>query len=134
MELVRAYALSFLGVPYTFGGATPMGGIDCSGLCIEILKGFGLLGNREDMSAASLALKFPDKVEHGDLGDLAFFGKESISHVGFCLNESVMLSASGGTPDTKDIMTAIKNEAFVKIRPITYRKDFLYLTRPPWGV
>ncbi len=134
MELVRTYALSFLGKPYYYGGSTPMQGLDCSGLVVEIMKAFGLIRFGEDATAGALAVSFHEKVSQADLGDLAFFGKpEHIDHIGFCLNETLMLEAGGGFANTKSIDEAIKREAFVKIRPIHYRKDFLFITRPPWG-
>ena len=38
-ELAVKYAMAFIGTPYVWGGDDPMGGFDCSGFCIEVLKG-----------------------------------------------------------------------------------------------
>jgi cell wall-associated NlpC family hydrolase len=38
MDLLIQYAMSFIGVPYRWGGSNPITGFDCSGLVQEILK------------------------------------------------------------------------------------------------
>lgn len=136
MELVRQYALSFSGTPYHYGGSSPAEGLDCSRLVIEILTAFGLLPFNYNTNAQGLSLRFPDKVESADLGDLSFYGSSltSIGHVGFCLNESIMLEEGGGQTDTVTLQKAIERHAFCKIRPIHYRKDFLFIARPPWAL
>lgn len=67
-------------------------------------------------------------------GALLFFGKSSkeITHVAFALSSTHMIEAAGGdhTTLTKEL-AAIKG-AFVKIRPIRHRSDFLSAVLPNW--
>ena len=96
--LFRAIAL--VGTPYHYGGNTPQGGFDCSGLVGYVFRdaaGMGLprtsvqlseLGNRE-LSASSL-----------QPGDLVFFEIDRrVGHVGIYVGEHRFVHApnSGGT-------------------------------------
>lgn len=132
------YAMRLVGTPYIWGGSNPVAGLDCSGFVIELLQSVGVFPSGMDASAAKLAeyfSKFP--VEGPSFGHLVFFGSlapvQSITHVGFCLNDKLMLEAGGGdhTCTTKDI-AAIKG-AFVKMRPIAHRKDIVCYRRPPYS-
>jgi len=62
-----------------------------------------------------------------DFGGLAFYGQNElkITHVGFCLNPSLMLESGGGNSKTKTFQDATKQNAYIKMRPIYYRVDFL---------
>jgi cell wall-associated NlpC family hydrolase len=145
MSLVRDYAMRFIGVPYHYGGASPMEGEDCSHFVCEMLMAFGIEPFGFYLTAQGLSeqahrtespyqhLGTSDSIE---MGDLAFFGKgpNQVEHVGFCLNDSLMINAAGGDASTVNVAEAIKHQAFVKIRPIHYRRDFLFVVRPKWGV
>lgn len=130
-------AISFLGTPYKWGGASPMEGLDCSALVVEILKSVGLIYYSSDYSSQSLFNAFcktwPQLISP-QFGAIAFFGRSlsSISHVSFCLDHYRIIEAGGGTSKTKTVEDAIRDEAFVRIRPIQTRRDFLAVHMPPY--
>jgi gamma-D-glutamyl-L-lysine dipeptidyl-peptidase len=80
-EQVLATARRFLGLPYLWGGTTPLG-IDCSGFVQLVYRLHGVQLLRD----AHLQYTQPGlaQVARGDLqaGDLVFFGRTSITHVG----------------------------------------------------
>jgi cell wall-associated NlpC family hydrolase len=97
--LFRAIAL--VGTPYRFGGNTPEGGFDCSGLVGYVYRdvaGILLPRTAQEMSQ-SAALD----VDRGRLqsGDLVFFRQRSrsVSHVGIYVGEGRFVHApnEGGT-------------------------------------
>lgn len=129
------YAMSMLGTPYKWGGSNPLEGIDCSGLVLELLEAVGVFPQKVDMTAAQIMAHFKDHytVETPGFGTLAFFGNSAgVTHVGFCLNSTQMLEAGGGdhTCTTREI--AAQKGAFVKVRPITHRKDLVGYCHPPY--
>lgn len=137
MELILRYALSFLGTPYYFGGDDPIQGIDCSGLVLEMLIAAGVFPHGTDMTAQGLYNHFEGKSGSGwALGSLAFYGKDArnITHVAFCISDKLMIEAGGGGPTTTNLQEAVKKNAFVKMRPIKYRKDFFCVLKPDYLV
>jgi len=129
-------AMSFLGIPYRWGGDDPMSGFDCSGLCQEILAIVGM-DPPLDQTANALYQHFRlHGVEQWGFGALAFFGDVSLrmTHVGFCLNNEIMLEAGGGGSATKTEKDAAKTNAFVRLRPIETRRDLRIVLMPkyPW--
>jgi cell wall-associated NlpC family hydrolase len=61
-------------------------------------------------------------------GTLLFFGETAttptgISHIAFALDGKLMLEAGGGGSTTTSLEAAIKQGAFVRIRPISRRRD-----------
>lgn len=129
--IVRRYivelAMKLIGTPYIWGGSTPFG-FDCSGFVIWILQVFGILGS-SDWTAAQLARMF-EKTDSPLPGDLVFYGKEKINHVGIYAGElnkvAMMISAAGGDSTTTSIERARIRNAKVKIKPVNYRNDFQY--------
>lgn len=142
MELLKAYALSFLGKPYCWGGETPMGGMDCSGLVQEILRSCGM-DPPGDQTAQALFDHFQAQGraewnKYG-LGALVFYGKSvrEISHVAWGLDQYRVIEAAGAGSDCKSEADAIRLKAFVRIRPMDYRKDRVAVLKPryvPIGV
>ncbi len=88
---ILAEAGKFLGVPYLWGGRSAWG-VDCSGLVQLVFARFGI----------SIARDSRDQFLAGDpvegepaAGDLVFFGKERVTHVGFARGDGTFLHASG---------------------------------------
>jgi len=101
--------------------------MDCSGLCIEILKSVGLLPRRFDTTAQGLYNRFGRfRVPNPSEGCLAFWqnGDGEIKHVEYCIDPYHSMGASGGGRNTLTKTDAIRDNAFVKVRPI-YRKRSL---------
>lgn len=89
----RSVALSFVGVPYAYGGSSRRG-TDCSGLVVQI---FGPLGLRLPHRSADMARS--GQPVDGELlpGDLLFFdteGRGQVSHVGVYLGDGTFISAN----------------------------------------
>lgn len=113
-------ALSFIGKFYKWGGDDPSG-FDCSGFCIEILKSVGLFDRNADTTAQRLYSKYK-KVDAPERGCLAYWHAKDdttkIVHVEFCLNHRLTIGSSGGGKSTTTLAQAIKQNAFIKVRPI----------------
>jgi len=91
---VAIYALGLIGVEYRFGGETPAGGLDCSGLVRHVFQqvtGVTLPRTSKELSRVGA------KVAAGDLqaGDLVFFDTRrfAFSHVGIYLGDNRFVHA-----------------------------------------
>jgi cell wall-associated NlpC family hydrolase len=129
------YLKHFIGLPYIWGGDDPMTGFDCSGLIVEVLQAVGLLKHGTDYSAAMLYKKFEDgAVDKGYAGCLVFWYRdEDIIHIEMMIDDFHTIGASGGGSTTTTINEAIKANAFVKQRPLSYRGTN-YLISDPFKV
>ncbi len=93
-------ALGLVGTPYRFGGNTPDGGFDCSGLVGFVFRDVaGVTLPRASREMAALAIP---KVPRRNLlpGDLVFFGNgHGVNHVGIYVGDARFVHApnSGGT-------------------------------------
>jgi len=116
------YAESFLGLPYRWGGDDPVLGVDCSGYVSEILRATGDLKPWERLSSAQLFERFREfqSLTPPLAGDLLFFG-DPISHVAIARNAEFMYESGGGRNTTDTPEEAAKENAFVRIRPISNR-------------
>ena len=126
-ELLQMLITRMLSTPYLWGGNSPLQGLDCSGLVCELLRSIGLIG-REDLRAQALYDRFKIEGSPGAaFGALAFFGKSvsEITHVTFMLNAGVMVEAGGGGSQTTSLQKAIEQNAYVRVRPLKSRKDFI---------
>jgi len=93
-------AIGLVGTPYRYGGNTPQGGFDCSGLIGYVFN--DVAGARLPRSADGIAnLSAPTvKRERLTSGDLVFFRDGGrISHIGIYVGEGRFVHApsSGGT-------------------------------------
>lgn len=127
-EMVE-YALRFIGQPYQWGKQGPCFW-DCSGFILEVLKAFGRVGNKEDMSSKDLYRYLINrKWKAGyQTGSILFFGGSDdlfdlISHVGIAYNKELYISACSGDSTTVTLNRAMEQNAFIKLRPL--RKDLI---------
>jgi cell wall-associated NlpC family hydrolase len=93
-------AISLVGTPYRYGGNTPAGGFDCSGLVNYVYR--DMLDLRLPRSSHDLAAWQGPRIDPRRLtaADLVFFGSGGqVSHVGIYVGEGRFVHApsSGGT-------------------------------------
>lgn len=126
------YLQRFIGLPYIWGGDDAIAGFDCSGLQVEILQAVGLIPHGSDFSAAALYDRFETgAVDHGYAGCLVFwYSGESIIHVEMMIDDFHTVGASGGGSTTTTIEAAIRANAFVKQRPLSYRGNRYVICDP----
>ena len=91
-----AYAKSFLGVPYVYGGTSPKG-FDCSGYTMYIFKHFGI--NLPHSATSQLGYGIHVTREELQPGDLVFFrdtnySTKAASHVGIYIGGSNFIHAT----------------------------------------
>jgi len=110
------YAKTFLGVKYTWGGNTPEEGFDCSGLVKYVYAHFGITTPRVSRSQAA----FGEAVSMNALqpGDLVYFGRDTVSHIGIYVGGNNMLHAPepGKNVEIKDMSWHRSNYAIVGAR------------------
>jgi cell wall-associated NlpC family hydrolase len=130
-KLARDIAFQLLFSFYRWGGDDPSGW-DCSGLVIEILKSVSILSEHEDYTSDVLYRKFEGySVKSPYLGCLAFWGTERRkTHVAFCIDEKFMIEAGGGGRTTLDREDAIRQNAYVRLRPIASRRGQAWFCDP----
>lgn len=136
MKALIDYAMSFVGIPYLWGGDDPILGVDCSGLVQELLAAAG-----EDPPGDQTAQALYDHfIKTGSqkvmgAGALAFYGKseKEITHVVFMVNDWQAIGANGGGSKTVNKEEAAKANAFVKLRPVYYRKDLVAIIMPDYS-
>lgn len=94
-QQLRRTARRFLGIPYLWGGCSPVG-LDCSGFVQLVLR----LHDVELMRDAHQQAVQGDPVDAPGMGDLAFFGPEerpgAVTHVGMMLDNQRFIHAAGG--------------------------------------
>lgn len=107
-------AIGLVGTPYRWGGNTPQGGFDCSGLINYIYM--TSTGLRLPRTSAEMAALDKPKVGEDELasGDLVFFGHGHITHVGVYVGKGRFVHApnSGGTVRLDDLEGAYWKENF----------------------
>lgn len=109
---VVAYAKSFQGSPYVYGGTTPSG-FDCSGFTSYVLRNFGISVNRT--SSAQYSNGVAVSKANLQAGDLVFFtasGGSSITHVGLYIGNGQIIHAS--TASTGVIISDLNSSYYTK--------------------
>lgn len=139
MDLLIAYAMTFVGTPYKYAGNNPLqGGMDCSGFVGEVLRFSGLVGNKEDLTAQELYDRFESSGSLGSrsAGSLAFYGKSvtQITHVAFMVDQYRILEAGGGQSSTVSIEDAAAKNAMVRGRLVNYRQDLVATVKPRYAL
>ena len=108
-------AIGLVGTPYRWGGNTPQGGFDCSGLINYIYM--PSTGGRLPRTSGEMAALDKPKVDEAELasGDLVFFGRGHVTHVGVYVGKGRFVHApnSGGTVRLDDLDGAYWKENFV---------------------
>ena len=93
VEAVIATARRFLGLPYLWGGTTPLG-IDCSAFVQLAYRIHGVELRRDsDIQFTQPDLEVVNRQEL-EAGDLVFFGREQISHVGLYIGGGRFIHAT----------------------------------------
>jgi cell wall-associated NlpC family hydrolase len=136
-KLLIEYAMCFIGLPYRWGGDDTIDGFDCSGLVQEILSAVGM-DPPGDQTALGLFKHFLQN-NVGSIeepGALAFYGPNinQITHIGFLVDKSLMIEAGGGGSKTTSLAAAAAQNAYVRLRPVRFRKDLVAILMPryPW--
>ena len=114
-------AWQMYGLPYRWGGDDPMGGFDCSGMIVEILKSTGKLKVSDATASGLFELFELNRKEHPAAGYLVFYQNSPggrIAHVELCLDNRFSIGASGGGSGTTNESAAERQNAFIKVRPI----------------
>lgn len=137
MELLREYALQFVGLPYKWGGDDPILGFDCSGLTQELLACMNEApetdSNAQSLYNHFLKVGFPGRTL--GLGALCFYGKsvKEITHVAMMLSETEIIEAGGGGSKTNTAADAAAQNAYIRIRRFDRRKDLVAVIMPKYG-
>lgn len=93
LEAVFKLAGNFINAPYLWGGKSAFG-IDCSGFTQVLFKVLGEKLPRDASQQANIGEKI-NHVNDALAGDLAFFGKDKVTHVGLLLDSQTIIHASG---------------------------------------
>lgn len=101
-EDVLFRALGLVGTPYRYGGNTPEGGFDCSGLIGYVYRdaaGISLPRSTRELSAMRTPDVRRDALQSGDLVFFATNGGRAVSHAGIYVGDGRFVHApsSGGT-------------------------------------
>ena len=117
-EALLARALLVVNTPYTYGGNTPEGGFDCSGLIGYVYR--HRAGVALPRTVAQLS-GFGQPVDAGDLrtGDLVIFGHDPAWHAGIYVGEGRFVHApsTGGTVR----LDRLDNRYWAR-QPVRYRR------------
>lgn len=134
MKILYDYAMSFLNTPYRWGGDDPMTGFDCSGFVQELLASVGIDPPRDQTAQALHDHFILDGYSwRRETGALIFYGKNGrVNHVAFALTENLVIEAAGGGSRTRTLKDAVRDNAWIRIRPYNYRPDIIRTILPQY--
>ena len=118
-------AKMYIGRPYRWGGDDAMAGFDCSGLVVECLRSVGMLGPKEDLTAHDIFRRYETSFSANPLPGclVVYFRNGRAYHIGIHWQNRLYVTADGGSSKTLTPEDAIKQNAFIKIRPVDSRPD-----------
>ncbi len=92
---IKEYAISYVNVPYLWGGRTHFG-IDCSGFSQICYKLCGIKLPRDSYQQAEIGTSIQN-ISNTQVGDLVFFGPQDnkVNHVGLIFDKGLIIHASG---------------------------------------
>lgn len=124
-EGISIAAMGLVGVPYRFGGNTPAGGFDCSGLIVYVYNnaaGIKLPRTVQEMSRAGQTIRNDAPAP----GDLVFFNTtgERYSHAGIYVGHGRFVHApsKGGTVRLDQMTSPYWAARYTEARRITNTK------------
>lgn len=133
-EIASEIALACLNpaIPYIWGGKDFFRdkGFDCSGFCQWVLGQVGALPLNPPINSGAMWKLGVDRslvTQTPKEGCLVFFGAgpTQVSHVMYCLSESVLIGAVEAGSKVTTPALAEKIGAKTESRPISYRKDIV---------
>ena len=131
-EFALKLAWEMWGLKYVWGGDDSIAGFDCSGMVIELLKSSGRLPLKGDWTAQELYGRFKKNlVVVPRAGCLVFWGAiYSITHIEMMIDDKRTIGASGGGSKTLTEGDAIRQNAYVKFRPLIFRSTPFAIVDP----
>ncbi|MFR0688702.1 C40 family peptidase [Enterobacterales bacterium AE_CKDN230030158-1A_HGKHYDSX7] len=119
--LIRAIGL--VGTPYRWGGNTPDGGFDCSGLIGYVYRdatGLMLPRSTREMITLRAPTVGRDSLQSGDLVFFATSGGRGVSHAGIYVGEGRFVHAprTGGTVRLDSLDSAYWQKAFLEAKRV----------------
>ena len=122
-EDVLIRAIGLVGTPYRYGGNTPAGGFDCSGLIGYVYRdaaGINLPRTTRAMSALGLPSVPRTALQPGDLLFFATAGGRSVSHAGIYVGEGRFVHApsSGGTVRLDSLSSTYWTKSYLSAKRI----------------
>lgn len=138
MDLLQSYMMSFVGLPYRWGGDDPIRGYDCSGLTQEFLASVNMDPPGDQTAQGLYAFFAKPENNMGDIkgcGALCFYGKSvsEITHVAMMYDSVSIVEAGGGGSKTTSEEAAAEQNAFVRVRRFDHRKDLVAIKMPRYG-
>jgi hypothetical protein len=143
VEMFCRYLFAFIGTPYYWseegisnGNDDPVLGYDCSGLISEGCRAVGWIGGNERLSSKGFYERFPECHEAPASGDLIVYGsrqggKVKPYHIAAVIDDYFIIEAGGGRRGVDTAEEQAARNAFVRIRPIEWRKKEIIATLRP---